>query len=89
MSSTYLDPSRHPIDVIIVDEYRELEALDKLGNPQPAGPYRQARGRTPQQQARYETLTSSSRGATGATPTRTAQLRSRFDTYQDAHHPTG
>ncbi|MGC4854130.1 hypothetical protein ACLQ24_12215 [Micromonospora sp. DT4] len=69
-----------------VDEYRELEALDKLGDPQPAGPYRQARGRTPQQQARYETLTSSPRGATGATPRQTAQLRSRFDTYQDTHH---
>ncbi|MEV4212536.1 hypothetical protein [Micromonospora sp. NPDC049662] len=69
-----------------VDEYREWEALDKLGKPQPAGPYRQARGRTPEQQARYETLYNSPRGATGATPTQTAQMRSQFDTYQDAHH---
>ncbi|MFF0256905.1 hypothetical protein ACFYPW_30955 [Micromonospora zamorensis] len=69
-----------------VDEYREWEALDKLGKPQPAGPYRQARGRTPEQQARYETLYGSPRGAIGATPRQTAQMRSRFDTYQDAHH---
>ncbi|MEU8258537.1 hypothetical protein AB0C06_30200 [Micromonospora inaquosa] len=69
-----------------VDEYREWETLDKLGKPQPAGPYRQARGRTPEQQARYETLNSSPRGATGATPRQTAQMRRRFDTYQDAHH---
>ncbi|RAO03101.1 hypothetical protein [Micromonospora noduli] len=69
-----------------VDEYREWEALTNLGEPRTAGPYRSARGRTPEQQARYNMLQSSPRGATGATPGQTMQIRSQFDAYQRAHH---
>jgi hypothetical protein len=68
-----------------LDDYRELEALDKIGRPHRGFGGRPG-GRNPQQQARYEELSTAPGGATGATPRETARLRDRFETYQDVHH---
>ncbi len=90
-----LDPSYHLppllaeqaaiVHGLTVDEYREKEALEKIGAP----PHRyggRPGGRTPDQQARYEQLRHSPGGVVGATPKQTAKLRNQFETYQSAHH---
>jgi hypothetical protein len=59
-----------------VDEFRELRRLEKIGQHH----------RTPQQKARLAELWASPRGVTGRTQQQTDNLRSRYLTYQSAHH---
>ncbi|MFC4066749.1 hypothetical protein [Actinoplanes subglobosus] len=70
---------------LTVEQYRELEELERLGPVRP--PHRRRYGgRTPQQQQRYEQLSTAPGGVTGATPSQTKSLRGQFETYQGAHH---
>lgn len=66
-----------------VDEYRELERLDKIGSP--VRRYTVGGGRTDEQEARYQELRRAPGGAQGATPAQTDKLRARFDDMQSTH----
>jgi hypothetical protein len=71
---------------LTVDEFREMEALERIPEPHRDPYFNRRRVRTPQEQARLDDLHTSPRGATGATARQTHKLRTGYLSGQQTHH---
>ncbi len=69
------------------DEYQEMKRLERIGARRERG-YARNTGRTPDQEARYQELRNSKRGAVGANKKETDQLRNQGVFFQETHHNT-
>ena len=71
---------------LTLDEFREMEALERIPKPHRDAYFNRRRVRTPQEQARLDDLETSPRGATGTTIRQTRKLRAGYLASQQTHH---